>query len=469
MSSAATAASVFDELAAIVGVQNLSDEVPELITFDIQGTQPAIRVSPATPEEVAAILRVVAARGLAVAISGGFTRQHIGNPPERAEILLDTSRLIALEHYDAGDLTFGVGAGATLASIEQRLAEHSQFLPLDVAERERTTIGGLLATNTSAPLRHGYGGLRDYCIGVRFVTGDGAIAKGGGRVVKNVAGFDLMKLMIGSFGTLGVITGASFKVSPRPRQTATFVCEFPSLAAAIAFRDRVASSALTPIRFELVSPRAMEYVAAHAEASAEPRDPDHYHPAAPVAVPETAWRIVLTAAGSDAVLARYRRELGELAAARELTGREEEAFWRGQHRFEANVTARHRNAMLMQLSVPARAVEAALAGAERAALEQNSMFAAVGRATLGSLTVAVIPLSVDPPAAMQYANAASAIRGALPPENSAHCSAYVLRCPIEAKTHFDVWGSTPTDRSMMLAVRRALDPAEILNRGRFLL
>jgi len=456
--TAASALSVFDELSAIVGVPNLSDEVPELITLDIQGTQSAIRVSPASPEEVAAILRVVAARGLAVAISGGFTRQHIGNPPERAEILLDTSRLTTLEHYDPGDLTFGVGAGATLASIEQRLAEHGQFLPLDVAARERTTIGGLLATNTSAPLRHGYGGLRDYCIGVRFVTGDGVIGKGGGRVVKNVAGFDLMKLMIGSFGTLGVITGASFKVSPRPRQTATFICEFTSLAAAIAFRDRIAASALTPIRFELVSPRALEYVAAHTEA----RDPDHYYPPAPVAAPETAWRIVLTAAGSDAVLARYRREL---SAAQELTGRGEAAFWSGQHRFEANVAARHRNAMLMQLSVPARAVEAALAGAERAALEQNCMFAAVGRAALGSLTVAVIPLSVDPPSAMQYANAASAIRSALPPDGTA----YVLRCPIEAKTHFDVWGSTPTDRSMMLAVKRALDPAEILNRGRFLL
>ena len=462
MTTAASAVSVFDELAAIVGIPNLSDDVPELITLDIQGTQSAIRVSPASPEEVAAILRLVAARGLAIAISGGFTRQHIGNPPERAEILLDTSRLTTLEHYDPGDLTFGVGAGATLASVGARLAEHHQFLPLDVAQAKRTTIGGLLATNASVPLRHGYGGLRDYCIGVRFVTGDGVVGKGGGRVVKNVAGFDLMKLMIGSFGTLGVITGASFKVSPRPRQTATFVCELPSLAAAITFRDHIATSALTPIRFELLSPRAMEYVAPQSGTHSEARDPDHYHPAAPVAAPETTWRVALTAAGSDAVIARYRREL---SADRELTGSEEGDFWRGQHDFEANVAARHRNAMVMQLSVPASAVEAALAGAERAAVEQNSMFAAVGRAVLGSLTVAIIPLSVDPPSAMQYANAASAIRGALPPDGSA----YVLRCPIEAKSHFDVWGSTPTDRSMMIAVKRALDPGDILNRGRFLL
>ncbi len=153
MSTAASVASVFDELAAIVGEKNLSEDVSQLITLDIQGTQPAIRVSPASAEEVAAVLRVVAARGLAVAIAGGSTQQHIGNPPERAEILLDSSRLVALDHYDHGDLTFGVGAGATLASIEQRLAAHGQLLPLDIADGERATIGGLLATNTSTPLR----------------------------------------------------------------------------------------------------------------------------------------------------------------------------------------------------------------------------------------------------------------------------------------------------------------------------
>jgi glycolate oxidase FAD binding subunit len=457
MSTAAADTSVFAELAAIVGGANVLEDVPTLVQLDIQGTQPAIRVSPGSADEVAIVLRKVAERHLAVTIAGGFTQQQVGNPPERAEIMLDTSRLRDLIHYDPGDLTFGVGAGATLASVERRLVEHDQFLPLDIALAERATLGGLLATNASAPLRHGYGGLRDYCIGIHFVTGDGKIAKGGGRVVKNVAGFDLMKLMIGSFGTLGVITGASFKVFPRPRQTATYVESFATLAEAVAFRDRVARSALTPLRFELISPRATEYIAP----LGDPRDPDHYHPAAPLPAHETAWRVALTAAGSDAVLARYRRELGDAA---ELRGREEDDFWQGLREFQANVATRHRNAMLMQLNLPAASVEAALAGAERAAVEQNCLCAIVGRA-MGSLVVALVPLSVDPPSAMQYANAASAMRAALPPDGTG----YVLQCPIEAKDHFDVWGSTPTDRTMMLAVKRALDPQAILSQGRFLL
>jgi FAD/FMN-containing dehydrogenase len=224
------------------------------------------------------------------------------------------------------------------------------------------------------------------------------------------------------------------------------------------FRDQLLRSALTPIRLELISPRATEYTTPHRDA----RDPDHYHPPAPLGPPSTTWHVAVTAAGSDAVLARYRRELN---AARELTGREEDDFWSGVREFPANVASRHRNAMLMQLNFRPSALEQALTGAEHAAIEQNCLPAIVGRAGTGSLLVAFIPLSVDPPSAMQFANSASALRGALPSDSS--CS--VLRCPIEAKPHFDVWGTTPTDRSVMLAVKRAMDPVEILNRGRFLL
>ncbi len=114
------------------------------------------------------------------------------------DVLLYTTRLTEVEHYDPGDLTIGVGAGWTVAQLSSRVAADRLFFPGDPALPERCTVGGMLATGLYGPHRHGYGGPRDYCIGVRFVTGDARKAKGGGRVVKNVAGYDMMKLLIGS-------------------------------------------------------------------------------------------------------------------------------------------------------------------------------------------------------------------------------------------------------------------------------
>src|SRR5205823_10220397 len=155
------------------------------------------------------------------------------------------------------------------------------------------SVGGLLARAAHSPLSHGYGSLRDFCIGIQFVTGDGKLAKAGGRVVKNVTGYDLMKLMIGSQGTLGMIVSANFKVFPRPGQTRTFNMEFASLAEAIRFRDQMTQSALTPICLELISSRALEYLAAERIPA---RDPDDFRPTQPVNE-KTSWRLVLRAAG----------------------------------------------------------------------------------------------------------------------------------------------------------------------------
>ena len=194
--------------------------------------------------------------------AGGFTQQQVGNLPRPIDVLLFTTRLTAVEHYDPGDLTVGIGAGCTVAQLSAMVAKDGLFFAGDPAQPERCTIGGLLATGRYGPLRHGYGGLRDYCIGVRFVTGDGRKAKGGGRVVKNVAGYDMMKLLIGSQGTLGIITGASFKLFPAPRQTRTFVATFPECRrGASSSGHQVLRSPLDPICLELVSPQAHELIA----------------------------------------------------------------------------------------------------------------------------------------------------------------------------------------------------------------
>jgi glycolate oxidase FAD binding subunit len=457
--STATAQSVDRELAAIVGEQNVGAQKLNHGQLEINGVAPGAVVSPGSADEIGAILQLANNRGLMVAPAGGFTQQDIGNVPQRIDILLRTDRMNTIAHYDPGDLTIGINAGMPFAQALARLEEHQQWLPLDAANLETATAGGLLATAASGPLKHAFGGLRDFCIGIQFVTADGKVAKGGGRVVKNVAGYDLMKLMIGSYGSLAVITGANFKVFPKPRQTRTFVCGFALLEDALKFRGQVLRSPLQPLCLEIISPGAQEYLCDRAPA----RDADHYAPAQPVTAPSHEWQIVLRAAGSDNVLARYRRELGA-AVTRELEDQGEKQFWRWVSHFEHAVLDRHRNAMVIYTHLALNDVGPAIQALERAALEHNFIPAVLGRAATGNLVAVFIPLPVDPPPAMQFANCAAAFRALLPPGSSGE----VARCPKEAKAYLDVWGPTPTDLALMKAVKQAIDPNNILNRGRFI-
>jgi glycolate oxidase FAD binding subunit len=447
------------ELAAVVGDQHVGPQGLDASQLEINGVTPATVVSPGSAQEVAAVVRLAAERNLVVAPAGGFTKQDIGGVPERIDILLRTHRLNTIEQYDPGDLTISINAGMKFADVQNKLAEHKQWLPYDAPRLPSATLGGLMATAAVGPLKHAFGGLRDFCIGVQFVTADGKIAKGGGLVVKNVAGYDLMKLITGSYGSLAVITRANFKVFPVPRQTQTFICSFSSLADAIQFRERIFRSPLTPICLEIISPHAPEYLNDPQPA----KDPDHYVPAQPVTQTANIWQIALRAAGSDAVLARYRSELGS-AITRELDGAADEQFWRWVTHFEYNVLERHRNAMVMYTHLTIQGVAPAIHALEKAAPDYNFIPAVLGRAATGNLVVAFVPLSVDPPSAMQYANCVSAFRALLPPGSSAE----VAHCPKEAKHHFDVWGTTPTDVTMMQAVKRAIDPNNIFNRGRFI-
>jgi glycolate dehydrogenase FAD-binding subunit len=454
MNAVSSPATVDRDLAAIVGDGHVTRT-----DFEINGVVPAAVVSPASPEEVGAVLRLANDHGLVVAPAGGLTKQQIGGVPERIDILLSTTRMNRIEQYDPGDLTVSVAAGMPFAEMQGTLGEHHQWVPCDAANLKSATIGGLMATGASGPLKATFGHMRDFCIGIQFVTADGKVVKGGGRVVKNVAGYDLMKLLTGSYGSLAVITGANFKVSPRPRQTRTFVCSFGSLDEALKFRSFIFQSPLTPMCMEIISPRAQEYLGDPGPV----HDPEDYAPQQPLSLPPVEWQIVLRAAGSDNVLARYSRELGS-AVAQTLESAAEQEFWGWISHFEHNVLARHRNAMVIYTHLAIQSVGPALQALERAALDYNLIPAAVGRAGTGHLVLAVMPLSVDPPSAMQYANCVSAFRGLLPPGSSAE----VAQCPKEAKPHFDVWGTTPTDVNMMRAVKRAIDPNNILNRGRFI-
>jgi glycolate oxidase FAD binding subunit len=181
----------------------------------------AATVEPADEKETAAILRNANETGQAVIPTGGGTKLDWGNPPRRADILLSMRRMNRVIEHAWADLTVTVEAGCTIAALQRTLAEHGQRLAVDPLWPERATVGGILATNESGALRLAFGALRDLIIGVTLVLADGTIAMSGGKVVKNVAGYDLPKLATGSLGTLGVITRAVFRLHPLPRNART--------------------------------------------------------------------------------------------------------------------------------------------------------------------------------------------------------------------------------------------------------
>ncbi len=179
-------------------------------------------VEPGTEQELAEILRLSNDAGLAIIPRGGGTKIEWGNSPGRADLILSTSRLAKIIEHAWADLTVSVEAGCTIRTLQETLAQHGQRLALDPLWPEKATVGGGLSTNDSGALRLRFGALRDLIIGVTIALPDGTLASSGGKVVKNVAGYDLPKLVTGALGTLGVITRAVFRLHPLPRNTRSF-------------------------------------------------------------------------------------------------------------------------------------------------------------------------------------------------------------------------------------------------------
>ena len=183
-------------------------------------TAPTVE-KPASAEELARRLHEAAASKLAVAPVGGGKARGMGGVIERCDVLLHTTRLDRMIEHSQADMVVSVEAGITLEALQAELAKTGQFLPLDPFHSPGHTIGGLLATGWTGPLRLRYGSPRDFLIGIRVALPDGTLASGGGRVVKNVSGYDMMKLHYAALGSLGVIVAASFKVFPKPLHDVT--------------------------------------------------------------------------------------------------------------------------------------------------------------------------------------------------------------------------------------------------------
>ena len=278
---------------------------------------------PANDRELSEVLAEAAAGGGAIRLGGAFTKDLMNRSAVEPRVSISTRRMNRVLQYDPSDLTISVQAGLPWADLSRTLRENRQMVPLDPPHSDHATVGGVIASNSSGPRRRLYGTARDCVIGMTFATLEGKLVNTGGMVVKNVAGLDMGKLMIGSFGTLAGVTTVNFKISPMPPETRTFALQFTNIGAAIAARDRIIRGPLLPAGVDLLNPAAAR------EAGFE------------------GFTLLIQAGGSEAVLARYQSQLeGALA----IAGGAAEQLWMKIREFTPAFVAANPEAQVARVS-----------------------------------------------------------------------------------------------------------------------
>jgi glycolate oxidase FAD binding subunit len=450
-------------LAAMVGDTHLIASGPELAPYEIDGLRPAAAVRPGTTEEVAEIVRLATAEKLALVASGARTKLSIGWPPKRYDLALDMSRLDRIVSYDPGDLTLSVESGIRLQALSSALAERGQFLPLGVPFLWSATVGGTIATGLDSPLRQLYGTARDYLLGMEFVTGEGTRASSGGRVVKNVTGYDLHKLMIGSLGTLAVITKVNFRTFPLPVDSRAFVANFGTADQALAMTARLAQSPLRATTMEVLSPRVADLFRSRAAARVEPK------PFAAEILTNNTWAFTAGFTGNEKLLDRCEGECRRMAGQAKalgisVLGRDQIAGAFGRKReFIPIALASAPAATVLKAGVLPSHMGEILARVEALTEGGSLPYAALARGT-GVIYLALLPESGDDHARQRVAGVAAEVQAIC---EGVGGYAIIPWCPTEWKSSLKIWGSPPADLSEMRKLKSVFDPQGVLSPGRF--
>lgn len=425
-----------EELAKVAETTTLDGE--SAARWTMRGSRPRLVCAPMTADALAAALAACDRAGAAVIPWGGGTQQGLGLTPRAADVILVTRSLNRLVEFEPANLTATVEAGLRLAELQAILGAKGQWLPFDPPVPPAATIGGLIATNPSGPCRLKVGGLRDLVIGTRVATPEGALVSAGGRVVKNVTGYDVNKLYVGALGTLGVVVEATFKVAPLPQGERTWLGIFPSATAAGEATLSLLRTALTPTGLEILSEQLAQALG--------------------LPVAEGRWALVARASGFRPAVERH---LAEFAAAARKAGAEDFgnlaedaalAFWADSSRL---VAERRWSAgfLTCRLVVPPAAVGRLadqLAGSEAKPL--------IWAAATGAVFCSLPAGEVAGPAELvgQLRARAVAEGGALVVENWP-----------DSAGDLDVWGPPGGPLALMRALKERFDPRGTLNPGRF--
>ncbi|MBX6314058.1 MAG: FAD-binding oxidoreductase [Isosphaeraceae bacterium] len=393
------------------------------------------------PETIEALREAVSQRvaeGYALYPQGGGTALDYGGIPRRPGVAIQTRSLARVIDYPAADMTITVEAGMTLTELRQVLAEANQRLPLDAPQPDRATLGGIFATNTSGPRRYGAGRPRDMIIGVGFVTADGALVKGGGRVVKNVAGYDLPKLLTGSLGTLGILAQMTLKVRPRPEASALVLVPFDDASALDEALTGLNTSGTRPMALDVLNESALPWLGTVS-------GPE---------LPRAAWLLAIGYEDNAAAVAwQVDRVLEELRPSREaviLRDDQAEPCWTGL----AELQDRGSGRLSFVASLRPSMVVSFLRGLDSAhwAIQAHAGNGIIRGFASEEIPDEVLIATID-------RLRAEAVRQA--------GNLTLPRCPTAWKERLQVWGAPRPDWALCEKVKQALDPQGVMNPGRF--
>ena len=432
--------SLLDKLRAVVGQAHVLTGV-ELSRYVIEGRTPEAAVLPGSVDEVAAIVAHAMETGVPIVPWGGGSAIGVGAPPARAGLVLVLTRLDALVEHEPGDLTATAQAGITIAALQAALRARGQWLSLDPPDAALATLGGVLAANASGPRRHLYGTARDLLIGVTVVTADGAVVRGGGKVVKNVAGYDLPKLFVGSFGTLGVIVEATVKLRPLPDAERLVAVRFERLQdAGVALRNLLGSD-LIPNAVDLLDGPSAGALGL---------------PAAPATL----------AVGFDGLGEQVDWQVAELATVVVRCGGAKPAPLAAEtwaRLASASRDAFDTPAAVMTLSVLPAVVAETMEHGAQTARKRGLMSAWCAHAGVGHLTATLCADAPRPdpaPIAAVLEEWRAAARA-----GGGHAS--VTWAPLPVKSALPVWDEAGAAGRLMKRIKAQLDPNNLLNPGRF--
>jgi len=437
------------EIVAIVGASRVVTDPAACAALGVDGTTPQCVVYPPSAEAVAALLRCAAERDLAVIACRNATKLAVGNPPRRYDVALSLKEMNRVWHYEPADLTVTAEPGMKFGDFQHFVGRDGLWLPLDPPGGARASLGGIVATNACGPLRLSFGAPRDIVLGMKIATVEGKVLKTGGRVVKNVTGYDIGKLLVGSYGTLGLIVEASFKLFPLPPARATFVMSTGTLGIARDLRRRILQSPLTPLRMVLLDAAAATLARQGAALAADSHEPE-------------LW---IEFGGSERVLARCARELeqqGKAAgiAVRRVDTEASDIVW-GRITDLHSWAALDAKAVILKVTLPDAASEEWVSLAQQEADGEKAKLAAFAQLGVGIVHGCLLN-EIAVPALVGLVNRlrdrARTLGGAL----------IVERCPAELKEQLDVWGTPQDDLGIMRKLKATWDPKGTLAPGRFL-